>query len=48
MLECGTARHVTPDNIIMTHAFCMLDDCCYKYTLRIYNAYCFFMAAVVA
>jgi len=26
MVECGTARHVTADNITMMHALFMLDD----------------------
>jgi len=40
------AGQATNDN--MTHAHCMLDTYGYKYTLRLFNAYCFSTAAVAA
>jgi hypothetical protein len=40
------AVQATDDN--MTHAHCMLDNEVYKYTLRMYNTYCFSIAIIVA
>jgi hypothetical protein len=40
-----TAGHATDDN--MAHARCMLDTYGYKYTLTIYNTYCFSTATMV-
>jgi len=39
------ARQTTDDN--MVHVHCMLDTKGYKYTLRMFNTYCFSTATVV-
>jgi hypothetical protein len=43
----GTVGEATNDNINTAQAFSMLDNEGYKHTLRIFNAYCFYIATVV-
>ena len=45
MEKCGRAGQGTDDN--MAHAHCMLDNCDYRHTLRIYNNCCFSTAIMV-
>jgi hypothetical protein len=44
----STARQATDDNIITTHALCVLDNYGYRHTLRISNKYGLSMTTVVS
>ena len=46
MEKYSTAGQTTDDNVAQAH--CMLDNYGYKYTLRIYNTYCFATETMVA